>query len=665
MEKQKNRRHVFPLTRLQFGDLQSYLSHLNLFLPPESKKIYILVDNRPWLRNLGLQSAHLWQFMVTKSRLSPFANTKTRKERKNRMKSTSSEPNPLQLPKRFRQLSSLIDAATLSRKKALLPVKKLKKSLISNSKLDRILYGFIVFEVAWSDVHGINYLNELQTDTALAIQSKFMRRWEFDSIAKAAKCISSWFSGTEQEQQLLLEHLESSLGEVFYDASEGFTRNGRGENDDESNCCENICYGAQSSHSSKVYPEFMETTLCTQTSPSQRRTSIKYVHPEISGGMYLEEPCDEPVHSPTSDCEDEVEAIHYKDVLILFRFNDPDLPFELRNIILCDLRLLTLLESGLPSWVIFFQSYPVFSHLYRPWMCPLARALYVFISVVTVLIGFYDLYKNIPVLKATASRLCGPLFNWIERWEMISRIKYLGTMLFLHNFEKAVKWVVLMSRATKSFISLFTKPMSGPLMEGFELLLPVSNAITDMIDGIFSVTCLIIGSAYNLMETLVETMLCPVWFTQSVVTNIVMFMIYPIFCILWEIVCAPIRLTIGLFSFMTSVCTIIYNSVGDASMFMSNMLSLASEAEATMTTYEASIWRSLWNDLFSKVFRSSRSILNGFVAFFSACNRHRHSIYNHVVKFTRRILRQINPLLDRNLISGRQNTLTFFAANDR
>ncbi|CAL2277753.1 unnamed protein product [Prunus armeniaca] len=58
-------RCIFPLTSLQIGDLQSYLSDLSLFLAPESKKFYILVDSRPWL---GSRSAHLWQLMVTKHR---------------------------------------------------------------------------------------------------------------------------------------------------------------------------------------------------------------------------------------------------------------------------------------------------------------------------------------------------------------------------------------------------------------------------------------------------------------------------------------------------------------------------------------------------------------------------------------------------------------------
>ncbi|KAL5068170.1 hypothetical protein RYX36_019057 [Vicia faba] len=46
-----------------------------------------------------------------------------------------------------------------------------------------------------------------------------MKRWEFDNIAQAASCMSSWFSGTLSEQLLLKEHLDSTSGEIFYDAS--------------------------------------------------------------------------------------------------------------------------------------------------------------------------------------------------------------------------------------------------------------------------------------------------------------------------------------------------------------------------------------------------------------------------------------------------------------
>ncbi|KAI8011984.1 hypothetical protein LOK49_LG06G00629 [Camellia lanceoleosa] len=50
-----------------------------------------------------------------------------------------------------------------------------------------------------------------KTDTSLAIEAIFMKRWEFDSIEQATKCISSWFSGTHHEQLLLKGYVESAI----------------------------------------------------------------------------------------------------------------------------------------------------------------------------------------------------------------------------------------------------------------------------------------------------------------------------------------------------------------------------------------------------------------------------------------------------------------------
>lgn len=103
------------------------------------------------------------------SRLSPFAN-KARRERKEpkemlELKGGSKSKNSKS--ENFQKWFTLIDAATLSRKRVLLPVKNFSSSLLLNSELHRTLYGFIVFEVAWKDVRGINYLNELQVLTLL------------------------------------------------------------------------------------------------------------------------------------------------------------------------------------------------------------------------------------------------------------------------------------------------------------------------------------------------------------------------------------------------------------------------------------------------------------------------------------------------------------------
>ncbi|KAH8489539.1 hypothetical protein H0E87_024963 [Populus deltoides] len=505
-----------------FRDLQSYLSDLSLFIAFESRKLYILVDNRPWLRNLGSHPAHLWQLMVTKSRLSPFANTKAKSGRKEE-KGASSQCNPSK-SKKFERWFSLIEVATLSRKKGLPPVNKLRNSLLLSSELHRTLYGFIVFEVAWKDVRGINYINELQTDTSLAIEAKIMRRWEFDSVAQAASCLSSWFSGSLSELLKLKDFLDSATGDTFYDAEENFSMTSPIDDDDlwmEDNS--SYCLGG----SFDVCPGTLDDIASEPhtpppTGPYKRRRVMKSIGTGVEVDCYTEEtPCghEDFIDSSETDasvCENAIEAKQYRDVLILFRFNDHDLPFKLRQVVMSDLRLLTLLEAGLPSWVIFLQSYPGFCHLYRPWMCPLARALYVLISIITVLIGFYDLYKNVPVLKATASSLCGPLFDWIETWEMVSRIKYLGTMLFLHNFEKAVTWFLMVTRTTRSFFSVFTQPLVEPLAEILGFLLPAWNMFIEVAESSYSFVWIVIESSCSVLGDLIEIFAWPIWFLWSI-----------------------------------------------------------------------------------------------------------------------------------------------------
>ncbi|XP_076932186.1 uncharacterized protein LOC143597624 [Bidens hawaiensis] len=637
-------RYFYPLTSFQIGDLQSYLSELTLYLAPDSKAFYVLVDNRPWLEDLPSRPAqHLWQLMVTKSRMSPFANTRGRKGKKDTRVfiEWEVESESLKHTQNLKKWFSVVNAATLSRKRALLPVKKLKSSLLANSKLHRTLFGFIVFQVTWDDVRGINYLNELQTDTSLAIEAKYMKRWEFDSIKQAAKCIRAWFPGTPLERDLLGEHLDSMLGDEFHDASSEFPdiHSTSGPEPDGSPCTPRCNLGEQTETS------INQTSILNTPPPNgpyKRRKLMSPTSVDINSSFYTEITHNEPVFTPTTlsytnDFEEPTEPMEYKDALLLFRFNDHDLPFELQKIIISDLRLLTLLEAGLPSWVIFCQSYPVFCHIYRPWMCPLARLLYVVISIVTVVIGFYDLYKNVPVLKATASRLCGPLFDWIETWEMVSRIKYLGTMLFLHNSEKAVMWFLMMTRTVRSFISVITQPLGDPFFELIEVVLPVWNLLIQTSQYLCSFVWVLVESSWDVLENLTEVVLIPVWFISSVIWTILMTVMYPIFWCVWGILYAPVSLILGLSNFVGFVYNQIYDLARDIWLIASGILKLASNAESAVNTYEVSIWRSLWNDLFSHVFRAIRSILNGLVAFFAACNRHRLSIYNHSQEFIRTI----------------------------
>ncbi|CAH9060476.1 unnamed protein product [Cuscuta europaea] len=572
------------------------------------------------------------------SRVSPFANTRGKDKRPTREAQAKPEPNEVN-SEEVKRWFSIVDTAALSRKSALFPVKKLKVLSLS-SNLNRTLYGFIVFEVAWSDVRGINYCNELQTDTSFALEAKFMRRWEFDSMSQAARCIRSWFSGTHAERSTMAEYLDPTIGEEFYDAQVNFSRSSVVDNNDAtadsfSNGAKYIC----SSKSCIVLPETIKVSAIssrpsTANGPCKRRKTIndrlEIFHDDCC--------CEQTPYSSTFE-DDKVEATKYKDILILFRFNDRDLPFKLKDIIMSDLRLLTLLECGLPSWVIFLQSYPGLCHIYRPWMCPLARFLYVLISVITVLIGFYDLYKNVPLIKSTASHVFGPFFDWIETWEMISRIRYLGTMLFLHNFEKAFKWFLSMTRMVQSFLSILTQPFTGPFSEFLEFFLPFWNLCDQAADSLFSIIWLVLESLLNLVGNIFEVLLFPVWCILSVCGTIGTCFLYPIFWSLCGIIYAPIRLVMACYSLSAGVCSFMHEVIVDLGMFSSSILRLTSEVESTVTvtSAEVSAWRSLWNDLFSQIFRALRSILNGLVAFLMACNRHRLSIYNHTKEFIQKL----------------------------
>ncbi|AQK75287.1 hypothetical protein ZEAMMB73_Zm00001d018217 [Zea mays] len=626
-------------------DLQSYLAELTIFLCPHTKKFLILLDNRPWLLDQDTKPAHLWQLMVTKSRFSPFANSRARRRRdetdEKLVYSTSSVSAP-HLQNKSSRWYSLIDDAMREKK---LQVNKLKDARILNRELHQTLYGFIIFEVDWADVRGINYLNELQTDTSMVVESKIMKRWEFDSVKQASTLIASWFSGNPFECQLLQDYLTniSSNGDIFYDAQNDFltpewdSENLPSDSDDSSH--------VQIIRESSGFTDSSYTTPpCS--GPYKRRKITK----SDDGSSSTEESYTEIVASPKhsssscSSCDSDnenakplLEPSTYKDVLICFRFDDHDLPFGLKEVILSDVRLLTLLEYGLPSWVIFLQSYPVFCKIYRPWMCPLARALYVLMSLITVLIGFYDLYKNVPMLKATASRLFGPLFDWIETWEMISRLKYLGTMLFLHNFQQAFTWSLKIVGAAKSALSVLTKPIAGPILEVFELTMPIWNLCAETVGYLSSVVMLSVEVSWSVVIDTVEMIVWPFWFVFSTMVSIVNSILYPIIWLLGEILAAPFRLVIGLSSFVVDLFVDIINFLRGSWSTLSALYQVGSVPRSPVLTSDNNIWASLWKDLLYQIFRALRSILYGFVAFFSTCNRHRLSIYNHIQVFLRRI----------------------------
>lgn len=726
----EHRHRIYPLTSLQIGDLQSYVSRLFLYLTCESSNLFILVDNGPWLLDNQVSPTQLWQLMVTKSRLSPFANTRTRPENKeleNKVDEKQEIPTAHKKDGLYKWFSA-IDAARWQHK-ALAPVKELHHKL----------HGCVAFEVAWADVRGINYINELQTDTCVALEVKSMIKKEFDSIEQAFDCIRSQCLGTRSEISALSEGLLSRWSDDKTPKSQGSPSPGSfqvsphrgrfqfGEHGEDDRFCdvmdmpENLakldhdidgemvqsldlipqddslrttslspCGITEDSVPHDCSIKFKESCYNSEFNTSECHGDEKLLgrcHNALDGMKLLSEnkgssqvysmgsesqrerrPFSEDIllglrNSPGSnnmterclenEClrgvleNDEISAgrtvqsaseiVDYKDVLIIFKFNDAWLPFELKNVITSDLRLLRLLESGLPSWVIFFQSYPIFCQMYCPWMRPLARTLYILISITTVLIGFYDLYKNVPVIKATAARICGPLFDWIEAWEMITRLKYLGTMLFLQNFEKAFNWSLTVIRAAKQLASLLARPMVEPLVELGEFILPLWDLYVDKAEEFMNMVWIVTSSTFSCVVYLLQMLIWPFLILFSLSWHLVTAIVYPIGSAFWELLITPIRLVLKLLNSVALISSGIFDFGKRAFQSLSGTFQLISITGTTNNANTVPVWRALWNDLFSQVFRAVRSIVNGFVAFFTVCNRHRLSIYNHVAAFLIRL----------------------------
>lgn len=717
---QQQRHRMYPLTSLQIGDLQSYVSRLYLYLTCESSNLFILVDNRPWLLDNHCSPAQLWQLMVTKSRMSPFANTRTRSENKgleNKVDDKQETPTASKRDSLYKWFSA-IDAARLQRK-ALAPVKELHQKL----------HGCVAFEVAWADVRGINYINELQTDTCVALEVKSMIKKEFDSIEQAVDCIASQCLGIGPEISALSEgslsrwsdvktpksqespspgsfkassvqfgeHVEDDRFYDIMDMQENLTQLDHDIDGEMKSldlipqkdslrttgiCEDSLPHDCSIKAKESFYNSELNTFEChddkrlqgschnvldrmgllsenkgpyqVYSMGSEAQRERRSLSEDILSGLRnypgsinMAKGCFETV-CPSGVLEnDEISAgrtaqsaseiVDYKDVLIIFKFDEAWLPFELKKVITSDLRLLRLLESGLPSWVIFFQSYPIFCQMYCPWMRPLARTLYILISTTTVLIGFYDLYKNVPVLKATASRICGPLFDWIEAWEMISRLKYLGTMLFLQNFEKAFKWSLTVIRAAKQLTSILARPMVEPLVELGEFILPLWDLYADKAEDWVNMVWMAMSSTFSCVVYLLQILVWPFLILLSLLWSLVTAILYPIGSTFWELLITPIRLVLKLLTSLALISSEIFDFGKRTFQSLSGTFQLISSTGTTTNTNTVPVWRALWNDLFSQVFRAVRSIVNGFVAFFTACNRHRLSIYNHLAAFLVRL----------------------------
>lgn len=123
-------------------------------------------------------------------------------------------------------------------------------------------------------------------------------------------------------------------------------------------------------------------------------------------------------------------------------------------------RLLSLYETGMPSWTIFFSRYGL---PYRRWFRLVAVMLVNLWPLIALCVGLYDLYKHMPYLKEFLADTLTPLTGWMET-HFTLRISMLVTYLV------TVSYTVL--QATHSFgksVIALTNFVIAPLMPLLQL----------------------------------------------------------------------------------------------------------------------------------------------------------------------------------------------------
>lgn len=77
--------------------------------------------------------------------------------------------------------------------------------------------------------------------------------------------------------------------------------------------------------------------------------------------------------------------------------------------------------------------------------------------------------------------------------------------------------------------------------------------------------------------------------------------IYPVIWVFWEILVSPFRMVLAIASVFTTIFSRTYYILRETWLSIVLMFQFGTSSEAALSAYEPSMWRSLWNDLFSQV----------------------------------------------------------------
>jgi hypothetical protein len=105
-------------------------------------------------------------------------------------------------------------------------------------------------------------------------------------------------------------------------------------------------------------------------------------------------------------------------------FDDPILPYRMREVIVMkeNKPLLRHYEASLPSWAVVMATYGY----YRPSFRKFQYWFMIIISLISMMIGFFDLYKNLPIIKPFFINYMESIWNWLEDHVILRMTFFMG-----------------------------------------------------------------------------------------------------------------------------------------------------------------------------------------------------------------------------------------------
>jgi hypothetical protein len=157
--------------------------------------------------------------------------------------------------------------------------------------------------------------------------------------------------------------------------------------------------------------------------------------------------------------------------------------------------LLLKYEASLPSWTIVFAQY---TSLYRPWQRKVVRLITFFASLITVSIGFYDLYKHFPMFSEILNESIGGWVLWFEQIIAL-RVGFIISSL-LYFSEPFQSWFnILFGVEQWSFL----ERLFFPVIYCLSMLRGIITLIYDLFLPVFALVYLIVSSGFMLVFTVI------------------------------------------------------------------------------------------------------------------------------------------------------------------